>query len=277
MANMHATRAAARRGAAHRRAAPMRVAAAVVGVAICAVGCGEVERTDPLAQGCALHLAMDEASWSGAPGEVRDACGGDDPGTARPGVSTVANGARGRAAQLTKRADCIDVADSPRLRPAGELTVSAWVRPSALSAASQEAFGVVSKRLRKDVDDSYNVSLWTGNKVWVELESADDRFAGNAELVNDRWTQVTVVYDGSQAAVERVRVFLDGQLDRVGPETAPTLSGSPVPLRVGCMPGVDDSGVATNQGFLGLLDDVVVWTRALGDAEVADWYELSRP
>jgi MSHA biogenesis protein MshQ len=252
--------------------------APVVFVAWHLAACGAVDDPDPIVQGCAFYAAMDEESWNGTTGEVADSCGGDDNGTARPGVTTVANGTRGRAASFVNRNGCIDVPDSARIRPTDVLTLSAWVMPKALTAQPQEAFGIISKRTRKDVDDSYNLSLWTGNKVWVELQDSGDRMAGNAVLMNDRWTQITMVYDGGRLPGERVRTYIDGLLDLVSSESSPMLSSSAVPLRIGCMPGLDESsGMAVNQGFIGLIDDVVVWKRILGDTEVADWYRRTQP
>src|SRR5882724_8516752 len=55
-----------------------------------------------LRTGCVVALHMDEASWSGAAGEVTDDCGNDNAGTAvGTGTSTVATGAHGRAGSFS--------------------------------------------------------------------------------------------------------------------------------------------------------------------------------
>lgn len=250
--------------------------AALVGL----TGCGEVDNPyDPLVK-CAMYLKMDEASFSGAPGEVKDECGGDDNGKAIAGVTTVENGIRGRAAQFTNiLTQCIEVPDSPRIRPTDQLTMSAWVLPTNLDATTA-AFGIISKRTSKDVDDSYNLSLWTGKKPWVELQNSPDRFPGKATMVGGRWSQLTVVYDGALGRGERVRLFVDGVLDTVGAEDSPMLASAAIPLNIGCMPGIDEtepSKPRVLQGFLGQLDDVIVWTRVLSDTEVLDWYNETKP
>lgn len=260
---------------------PRLAAAAIPSVlALGALGtaaCGNVEDPDPLIQRCAVYLTMDQEGWKGSAGEVLDECGGDDHGIARAGVTTVPNGTRGRAASFPDRNGCIDIPDSVRLRPTDSLTLSAWILPKGLTNVDEEAFGIISKRTRKDVDDSYNLSLWTGNKLWVELQDSGERFPGNATFVNEKWTQVTMVYDGQRLPGERVRTYVDGLLDVVGAESSAMLSASAVPLRVGCMPGLNTGGTMTNQGFIGQIDDVVVWTRSLGDAEVAEWYRRTQP
>jgi Concanavalin A-like lectin/glucanases superfamily len=250
---------------------------ALVLAAALLAGCGNVEDPDPLIQRCAMYLTMDQEGWKGTPGEVLDECGGDDPGAARAGVTTVPNGSRGRAASFPNRSGCIDVPDSVRLRPTDALTLSAWIYPTGLTGEDEEAFGIISKRTGKDLDDSYNLSLWTGDKLWVELQDSGERFPGNTRFTNNQWTQVTMVYDGQRLPGERVRTYVNGLLDLVGAESSAMLSSAAVPLRVGCMHGVNAMMMPTNQGFIGQLDDVVIWTRSLGDAEVAEWYRRTSP
>jgi hypothetical protein len=49
---------------------------------------------------CAVGLALDEASWTGAAGEVRDACGGDNNGAAVRGASRVDDPVRGAVGEM---------------------------------------------------------------------------------------------------------------------------------------------------------------------------------
>ena len=110
-----------------------------------ASGCGSVSEPGPdagdelgtLRDGCAVLLRMDEASWGG-PGSVQDACGGNHHGTPSGTIATVVDGARGRAGQF-KGDGCIEIADAPALRPASELTMSAWVLPTALNDIDEVA------------------------------------------------------------------------------------------------------------------------------------------
>src|SRR5690348_3119933 len=126
-----------------------------------AAGCGTVESTPDAAgedlgtllQGCAVMLHMDEASWSGA-GSVRDACSGGHHGTPSGGVTTVPDGVRGRAGRFPGDG-CIEIGDAADLRPASELTMSAWVLPTALDDI--HAYGVISKRTDMTVASAYNL------------------------------------------------------------------------------------------------------------------------
>lgn len=240
--------------------------------------CGNVEEPDPLIQGCSFYAAMDEETWNGTAGEVKDSCGGDDNGKVLDGVVTVPNGKRGRAALFPMtRKGCIEVPDSINLRPTDSLTMSAWVNPTGLMGGDQEALGIISKRAGRDMEDSYNLSLWTFDKPWVELQNIDDRASGNTTIMNGRWTQVTAVYDGNKLPSERVRLFVNGTLDRVLSETASSLTSTAIPLRVGCMLGLNSMNQPTTQSFVGMMDDVVIWKRPLSDDEVSAWFRATDP
>lgn len=243
-----------------------------------ASGCGPVEApgdgaTDDLGtlrQGCAVMLRMDEASWSG-PGSVADTCGGDHAGTPSGTIATAEAGVRGRAGQFPGDG-CITIADAPALRAASELTMSAWVLPTALNDV--DAYGVISKRVDMASQSAYNLYLWTENHAWVDIEGNDDRFANQAQLANNRWTQLTVVFDGTRAPDQRVRVYIDGSFDVVGAEAAASIAPYTAPLQVGCMPSPSNQ---TMQYFVGLIDEVAVWTRALSDPEIVQWYTATKP
>lgn len=264
-------------------AALARLSAALVWLPAAALAwplaaCGNVEEPDPLIQGCSFYAAMDEETWNGTAGEVKDSCGGDDNGKALDGVVTVPNGKRGRAALFPmSRKGCIEVPDSINLRPTDALTMSAWVNPTGLMGGDQEALGIISKRSGKDLDDSYNLSLWTNDKAWVELQNSDDRMGGNTTIMNGRWTQITAVYDGTKLPSERVRLYINGTQDRVLSETANALSSAAIPLRIGCMIGLNSSNMTTTQSFVGQMDDVVIWKRPLSGDEVTAWYRATDP
>jgi hypothetical protein len=238
-------------------------------------GCGAVsedggEDLGTLREGCAVMLRMDEPSWSG-PGSVIDACGGDHDGTPSGTIATTQDGVRGRAGRFLGDG-CITIDDAPALRAGAALTMSAWVLPTALNDV--DAYGVISKRLDMELESAYNLTLWTENHAWVDIEGKDNRFANKTQLVNNRWTQLTVVYDGARRDDTAVRIFVNGALDAHGPEAAASISPYTAPLRVGCLPSPSNQ---TMQYFEGLLDEVAVWTRALSDAEITQWFEATRP
>ena len=60
-------------------------------------------------------------------------------------------------------------------------------------------------------------------------------------------------------------------LDTVSGDSATTITPFAVPLRIGCMPDLADP-----IAFVGRLDEVVAWNRALEPGEVAAWYAQTR-
>ncbi len=225
---------------------------------------------DPLLTGCVVRLMMDEPSWSGLSGEVGDACGDDDRGTAIAGATTVADGVRGRAGQFGGGSTCVRIADRAALHAGAALTFSAWVFPIALDGVT--SFGLVSKRNDVAVDAEYSVFLWTDDHVYVDIDNENDRFDGATALVNGAWQQVTVVYDGAASSVARVRIYVDGVLDVVGPESSASATATDADLFIGCLPVSSPT-----QGFEGKLDEVVIWSRALSAIEVAAWHAQTAP
>ena len=92
-----------------------------------------------------------------------------------------------------------------------------------------------------------------------------------AALDEKVWRQVTAVYDGSLPMTERTKIYLDGALDVTGGDFDTTIPNTTSAIHVGCQ----FTGVAAEH-FVGQLDDIIMWTRALSASEVADWYALSR-
>lgn len=223
-----------------------------------------------LRNGCVVALHMDEPSWSGVAGEVKDDCGGDNPGKVTgAGTTTVAGGVRGRAGSFTG-GGCIDIADAAALHGATGLTMSAWIFATQLNNG-ENANGVISKRTDFNSQAEYSLMVWMRNHTWVDLDT--DRIEGNGVIATNIWTQLTAVYDATQPIDQRARVFINGSLDVKG-GMRDTLTPFTSVLHVGCMPAPSSM---TQQNFFGELDEVVIWNRALSDAEVLRWYNNTKP
>jgi hypothetical protein len=251
-------------------------------------GCGNVDDPGPpdappppdvltgsLRTGCVLALHMDEATWSGAQGEVKDDCGNDNPGTlVGLGGMTVPAGAHGGAGSFSGSA-CIDIPNAETLHAGTGLTLSAWILPTKLNHG-EDANGVISKRTSGMVENEYSMAVWMNDNVYVDLDGEVDRFASATVILERVWAQLTVVYDGTRPMAQRARVYVNGTLDVTRPETSATLTKYPSTLHVGCMPAPTAMD-PTQQNFIGQLDEVVIWNRALTDAEITQWYTNTRP
>jgi hypothetical protein len=231
--------------------------------------------TGSLRNGCIAAYHMEEASWSGTPGEVKDACGGDNNGTANgAGTNTVANGVRGRAAVFAGTG-CVDIPNADTLHATTGLTMSAWIFPTAIDGGIHGANGIISKRIDTNNQSEYNLSLWTRDHVWAVVDGDTDQLEGAATITTQRWIQLTLVYNGALAADQRLRLYLNGSLDATHAETSTTLQAYTSTLHIGCMPAPHDGN--NPQNFVGQIDEVAIWNRALSDAEITQWYANTKP
>jgi len=243
-------------------------------------GCGSVQNSGPpdgtqpdgsidLARGCALKAQMDEASWPTTGSPVINSCGGSGGRLTGSVAMPVSDGIRGRVGSFSGSA-CVDFTSTAALHGTTGLTMSAWVKPTALDG--QTSNGVITKRVDRGVQSEYALFVWTGNHVWVDLGDVD-RYSGTATLANGVWVQLTAVFDGTRPAADRVRLFINGTADplmhaMIG-NLGTTLPSYDSPVHVGCTPA---PASMTQQTIIGELDNVTIWNRALNDAEIAQLY-----
>lgn len=222
---------------------------------------------DP-ARGCVLKALMDEASWSASGSPVGNSCGGAGGRLTGATAMPITDPTRGRVGSFSGTA-CVDFTSTPALHGATGLTMSAWVRPTALDG--QTSNGIITKRNDRSVQSEYALFVWTGNHVWVDLGDSD-RYSGTATLANNVWVQLTAVFDGTRAATDRVRLFINGVNDPLQHAVIGNLGTSlpsyDAPVHVGCTPA-PGAAPPTQQTFTGQLDNVTIWNRALSDAEIA--------
>jgi hypothetical protein len=209
--------------------------------------------------GCKMLLHMDESSWNGTAGEVSDASGNGNNGTAVGAPTTTNTPSKLGRAGLFSGSDYISVPSSATLHAGAAFSVSAWVYPTGLEGTL--APGIVSKRIEYANGTEFAVFVWSGNHVYVDVDSETNRFSSVAVLDNNTWYHIAVVYDGSADSAERVRLYINGQLDTVHPHPSATVPPSIGTLRIGDLPG-------GGQKFIGVIDEVAFWQRALTHAEV---------
>jgi hypothetical protein len=242
-------------------------------------GCGSVQNPNPdgsppsdgptgvdLARGCALKAQMDEASWPTTGSPVVNSCGGSGGRLTGTGAMPVSDPMRGRVGHFSGDA-CVDFTSTPALHGTTGLTMSAWVRPTALNGVDSN--GIITKRIDRGVQSEYALFVWTGYHVWVDLGNMD-RYSGTATLSNNVWIQLTAVFDSTRPAADRVRLFINGAADPLQHATignlGTTLPSYDSPVHVGCTPA-PSAMPPTQQTFMGELDNVTVWNRALSDDE----------
>lgn len=223
-----------------------------------------------LSLGCELHLAMDEALWQGLAGEVVDKCGGDDAATAIGQLTTGTDPLRGRVG-VFPGAGYLVIPDSPRVRGTNGVTLSAWIKP--LAPVGTPPAGIIAKRASFGVKSSYTMFLWTNSHLWTDIDQENDRVEVPASILPERWTHVTVVYDGGSPKPKRIRTYQDGFPTGQWAESSSQIPAAfDAALTIGHLPDQEDP----NLTFRGSLDDVVIWSRALKDEEVAAWHTATK-
>jgi hypothetical protein len=200
---------------------------------------------------------LDEGSGT----KVSDSSGNGNNGVMSGGVSWVPGvfGSSGLAFGGTGE---VKVNDNNALEPAASVTVSAWVR----SAGSPGAFRyIVAKGANGCIAASYGLySGPSGGLVFYVSKGRGTTFARSPDagqtIWDGQWHLAVGTYDGTT-----IRLYIDG--NQVGSGTA--WSGSLEYLLpdsndfyIGNYPGCSD------HNFLGDIDDVMVWGRALAVSDI---------
>jgi hypothetical protein len=204
----------------------------------------------PVTAGLVGLWRMDE----GAGGTVRDSSEVNNPGTLmRASGDDWAPGHAGQALALTGAA-WLSVPTSKSYDASAGLTLSAWVFwPKATPAgqvimARQRGFSLVN-------------AFWLGLENNLLHFSVEDMGA-NVPMPAGRWVHVAGTYDGT-----KVVVYLDGALT-----AAASVNNKAIPSTRGISIGADINGMDPTVAasfFVGRLDDVAIFDRALSPAEVA--------
>ncbi|MBI2504200.1 MAG: hypothetical protein HYW07_13325, partial [Candidatus Latescibacteria bacterium] len=208
-------------------------------------------------------------AWWAAEGDARDGAGSHH-GTLVGGAG-FAPGLVGQAFSLDGVDDCIRVDNAPDLNPQGSFSLVAWVFPTSAKEAN-----LISKW--GDVDNwhnqrTYTVFVESGFKVFFGIsDDAHQQDGGFHRFISppnaiglNTWSQIAAVYD--QAVGER-RLYVNGVLIARHVDPSITLTAGSAYLVIGAT--WKREGAFTP--FAGLIDEVSLHDRALGEAEIQRLY-----
>jgi hypothetical protein len=148
----------------------------------------------------------------------------------------------------------ITVSNATQLQPTTALTIAGWIRGDAWSAGSD-----VDTILRKGdaTPNNYALSVADG-RVQLLLDDSDTGgVRGNTTLSTGVWYHVAATWDGSNA-----RIYVNGVLDNTPMARSGAISADTRDVYIGGRIGSTDM-------FDGLLQNVVLYNRALSEAEMA--------
>ncbi|QKE65517.1 hypothetical protein HNE05_19865 [Aquipseudomonas campi] len=209
-----------------------------------------------------LSWSLDEASWTGAAGEVLDSTSNALNGTVLNGASTAssapalpqvnAQGTCGYGTFNSASSQYVQRADNNLLDLSGSFTIGLWVKPRTRPASG--LMSILSK------DENYEFHLnpsGTINWWWQTTGGATNQFNSTTALPVGQWSHVLIRYaPGDQ------RIYINGTLAGQA-----SFGGTPLangdPLQLGA-----DQGTA-GRYFNGELDELRIYSGALSDAQIS--------
>lgn len=232
---------------------------------------------------------LDEAAWTGAVDEVIDHTGGglngralgfgsgsDDPHTASDSPALAGSPGTCRYGVFDGVDDYIVVPDSDDLDNTSQLTISAWFKADTFTQSNgTNARGLFSKRPTFTNNVSYGAFFLNGggNRLYVDINTTNNRFSSNTVFTADTWYHVAIVFDGSKAASERVSLYVNGSLDGTFTESSSVIPDTDSNFYIGNL----YTGTSQLKVFDGAIDEVNVIPLALSATEVSSLMNTSRP
>jgi hypothetical protein len=210
-----------------------------------------------LTTGLVGHWKMDEASWNGTSGEVKDASGNNNNGTATGGLTTAA-GKYGNAGSFDGSNDYVDLGTTASLDvTSNSSTFSVWVKTT--SSAHMAIYGRVNSSVpypgRRLEMSNGRVDYWVGY-------SGGSGWVSDSRAINDgNWHHVLATNTSSS-----VTIYIDG------------VAGTPVSRTVesGSVAGLNSligKREDNSSYFSGMMDDFRIYSRAASALEISQLYE----
>ncbi len=137
-----------------------------------------------------------------------------------------------------------------KLNPRKAVTYEMWVYP--MACGSSETFLIYNSHWAR------SVRLSSDCKVVFVLgtENGTHWLWSNTKLIKNKWNYVVATYDGS-----KMRLYINGNLDAEQDASGLIVSASSV------------ATMTIGKGFVGIVDEVYVWGKALTASEVKSRYE----
>ncbi|MEN6337988.1 MAG: LamG-like jellyroll fold domain-containing protein, partial [Phycisphaerales bacterium] len=190
-------------------------------------------------------------------GNASDTSGKGNNGTVTGGVANWVPGMVGQAMDFQNGQTFIDCGKGASLNLTDAITITGWIRMG---------FTAADRKIVANQDGTtggYKMGLYTNNKLELEIRTSANAAtlnrdtAGGAVLQQDVWYHVAGVYSKGKF----IRTYVYGNLDRELATTA-VLGASTASFKLGC------GESATSYFWLGALDDMRVYNRALSQEEI---------
>ena len=159
---------------------------------------------------------------------------------------------------VTTTNDKLVGADSPTLDNTAGYSFFTVSRPQSNDAAAARV--LISKRNGVDVDESFMLFYYTGNKFFTDIETTNNRFNTTTAFANNANYLIDVVYDGTLAAAARSKTYIGESLNITATETSATIPDNASPLIVG------STDLADPRPYGGYISEIIGYRTALNKA-----------
>ncbi len=185
-------------------------------------------------------------------------------GLADHGGLTFTEGRIGKAADLSGRIQSLRINHYGALKPEGQITVSAWIKPRQVTGDDWQAIYHTGDRQSRHVlaigSHKGEFGLWAGFGIEGRYVEAVAPLNVN-EFTNDKWHHVAVSYDDRQ-----IVLYVDGQRQNVRSVEGVLNNDERAPVHILCglrAPAYIGSNCGASEAFEGAIDDLRVFSTTL--------------
>ena len=218
---------------------------------------------------------MDECSWDGTAGEVKDSGDGGLDGTAKNGTNTLGSGKICSAGYFDGTNDYLDMGDilnNVLGSSSNSFSVASWIRPFSLSSSqtnhsTQNCFAAKASDAH---NDNFEIGVNANGTIHVYLDTtgkdkdAEFGVAGSVEV--NVWSFIVLTYDNGSVAVTINDNRYENTSTWSGGGNIDTAAGSPFTI---------GSSQHTDNYFNGKIDEVMVFSKALTEEEITSLYTMT--
>jgi prepilin-type N-terminal cleavage/methylation domain-containing protein len=215
---------------------------------------------------------MDECSWDGTIGEVKDSGDNGLDGTAKNGADTTGSGKICRAGYFDGSNDYLDMGDILNDvfgTGSNSFSVAAWINPSSLgsSQTNHRTQNCFAAKASDSYNDNFEIGVNTTGTIHVYIDTlGKDKYAdlGTAGSITiGVWNFVVMSYDNGS-----VTVTIN---DKKYQDTSTWSGGGSLDSAAGSLFTIGSSQHSDNY-FKGKIDEVMVFSKALTEEEITSLY-----
>ena len=176
-------------------------------------------------------------------------------------ATAVVDGISGKARNFNGSDDYISCTNSASLSPTNTISISAWIKISAIS----ENKYIID---RLETSDGYGLIVTSDGYARISINGGSVFVTDNVSLEDNNWHYVVGTYDKDAGGTTEVKIYVDGSLKNTG-DYSTAIDYSPTPR---CNVG---RGNAANY-FDGSIDELKVSNIARTAEEIAEAYRAGR-